>query len=783
MKRCQFSSLALCVLLAFLLPIRLSADKISANTGPFSEYELCLRSYAGLYRMVSGAGGATQGRGLDQYRFVMGQWFKDAVERLSNNPDAHWFDAGAGDMQALQDFIKEQKKMRRQVPRLSAAVYNPTVRPRGIEVFDKLIEELDFSKIKPVDLITDLYGALAYSLNPDVVLQKYLDALSANGEILVSLGEHLQPVHGDVRLLDGTIVSFLDWLKSIPGIQVEHQSFRESKELGEVIASRSWHDFQFDVVRIRRIPGEEPRVPRLSQFPLFTDEDGPPNRLLSQVGNIPLPVTASLSPRTINPQLRVPWLRPEPVPRRLYSMEQGHWLQLNADGTQNFSPIVADREGVVMVPARAQTLFSRAKPNVPESWNLITGTDPTFARDLRPDVAILRYFNLLADGGVAEIQLDEQTMQLLLHSDFYMENAQRLPLIDYLLRVNQNERRGLSIYLDTEKKLLRIWRKPGAEEPRFPSMQMIGVKNSSNPMDGIIFGPGDTRVQRLRPINLGERAAYPGEIERAPYQIIENANDTRNLEVGLYSYLIVEVEGVVKPLISREIQNGGFVTPHSLLNAFTRGNPSANVRVLNAGNFNVIQKSDGYRRDPQVFFNNPHGRSNVAPEDNYRFATRVFSERGLDITSFQFANDTEFRDPATLRALTEATVRLEQNSVLKAKVDRLESLLRRLASIEGYPNMYGFNYNHLFRGNAIGWPQQTRVIELLDDVFRNGASVVALRPRGGQRIDTTYRALLEGLEKLVKAIEKNYRDNREEIKRQIEAILADEAKNPPSPKR
>ena len=75
------------------------------------------------------------------------------------------------------------------------------------------------------ELITDVFGVFAYDPHPDLVLKRYLGTLRPDGAIFILLGGVRAPARLSQHLVkknDGTMVSLVDWVKSIQGIEVTH---------------------------------------------------------------------------------------------------------------------------------------------------------------------------------------------------------------------------------------------------------------------------------------------------------------------------------------------------------------------------------------------------------------------------------------------------------------------------------------------------------------------------------------------------------------------------------
>jgi hypothetical protein len=273
------------------------------------------------------------GRPLEQYVTLFGQDFFDAMKRL--RPNGHWIDAGAGDAEAIQQYLsanslrQQLEYLSEEVPlrnilsphpnrklsagerRIQAFFAGANRRREGVSsrahvtgisyqmksyghlerrehrgklklITNKYFEEIDdkviLGKAGQADIITDMYGVFAYSPEPDEVLRRYLGLIKKKGEIHLFLGRSTDAsnlLKHQVRTSSGKSVPLVDWLKKIPGIKVTH--FR----------NRLFGLPETQSLKITLDPKRAIAVPRLKLVKVTTELRGktlkPPRRILNEV--------------------------------------------------------------------------------------------------------------------------------------------------------------------------------------------------------------------------------------------------------------------------------------------------------------------------------------------------------------------------------------------------------------------------------------------------------------------------------------------------------------------
>lgn len=152
---------------------------------------------------------------------------KSTLESLIKKDDAHWLDAGGGLGYATENITNIRgSKIKSTLVSVETPATNLGQRRKVIK--GKFIEDIDDELIPKSDLITDVYGPMAYSSRPDLVLMKYIKNLKPEGSAFIHLGDELDKFGEYHKILTkkGEVISLTDWIKGIPGLKVEVGSSR-----------------------------------------------------------------------------------------------------------------------------------------------------------------------------------------------------------------------------------------------------------------------------------------------------------------------------------------------------------------------------------------------------------------------------------------------------------------------------------------------------------------------------------------------------------------------------
>ena len=215
-----------------------------------------------------------------------------AMEALRGKADARWLDAGGGEGYATRQVKDTEGYENLHVTVLS---YESSAQPApGYDVMTgRFVEDIPSEEFGKNDVITDVYGPLAYTGRPHEVLRKYAAALKPEGRIFAFLGsglEHFGQIN-QVVTRSGQVLSFGEWLKTVPGLQTEVEK-RPVLDLDGDPVSELW------VARIGLDPEKPVEIPDL-QTGWYEDGDPKkyhvvPRQLLVEAGaHGPSPAEAS----------------------------------------------------------------------------------------------------------------------------------------------------------------------------------------------------------------------------------------------------------------------------------------------------------------------------------------------------------------------------------------------------------------------------------------------------------------------------------------------------------
>lgn len=204
------------------------------------------------------------GRPLGSYAELLPVEFVRALVALG--PEDHWLDAGCGEGLATIQYLEGRKdnsdsdygvgpESREPLERLNdrpveqrarttgvtykfktdswaaelAAPRRPALEKtgRGRWLEGRYFEDIPDAEIGPAELITDVFGVLAYAPRLDEVVRKYLRLLRDDGVAFIHLG---MPYEGMVEKniwiwRDSKRLGLVEWLQSIPGVQARRIEF------------------------------------------------------------------------------------------------------------------------------------------------------------------------------------------------------------------------------------------------------------------------------------------------------------------------------------------------------------------------------------------------------------------------------------------------------------------------------------------------------------------------------------------------------------------------------
>jgi len=225
-------------------------------------------------------------RGIHSYHQALGEAFAEALSQgVQGSKEFHWLDSGGGEGNAIAQFLASVPEPGRVKTTLLAYETPAVANERMAVLKGRFIENIPQGEIPASDLITDVYGPMAYSSRPDLVLSKYLQALKPHGKILLSLGHGYGVFghHNKVSLEDGRLLTFKDWLLGLPGLQVK---------LRELVIPNEFN--KGELVSVEITLNEDGSLPEIPALDLLNMKNGmPPEMIFREIRRSPSPKPSS----------------------------------------------------------------------------------------------------------------------------------------------------------------------------------------------------------------------------------------------------------------------------------------------------------------------------------------------------------------------------------------------------------------------------------------------------------------------------------------------------------
>lgn len=215
----------------------------------------------------------TRSRGIQSYKIAFGSKFSEVLSQVMMG--GHWLDSGAGDAIAVRQVLSETGASKMKATAIS--LESQAESEGNLKVLKgRYIETIPSSEIAKAQLITDFFGPLAYSGQPDLILKKYFEALAQDGQIFIFLGIGHENYGTANRIVtkDGRYLTLVDWIRQIPGIKAEIQVDRLDDD-GTIV--EKWN---LRLSRDERYPLEIPSV-ELKEF----SEGAPPKMFFKEIGS------------------------------------------------------------------------------------------------------------------------------------------------------------------------------------------------------------------------------------------------------------------------------------------------------------------------------------------------------------------------------------------------------------------------------------------------------------------------------------------------------------------
>jgi hypothetical protein len=317
--------------ITFLDPIRGSfseseLEKRSSDCPTFTSQFLDSSSQRVLERMIA-ANQFKVTRSFREYARTLPIAWIQTLAHLG--PDAHWLDVGSGECIALEQFLSDHPITQEEISSIQQAMMDGSPLPEGVPLWERELDSIYltiesqsleqkpsatgityclrrqvptfdgkmrviqgsfFENIPPhqipkADVISDFFGAFAYSPRLDEVIRNYLEILKPEGVAYVRFGDFLKPYKSKgsiglegtrIKTLDGREVGLVKWLE-------ENKTLDVSRGIHEVssVERNLWKRVFHVNLQIKRRAGVAPVIPRLKL--VSTDQEAPPRRLFEEV--------------------------------------------------------------------------------------------------------------------------------------------------------------------------------------------------------------------------------------------------------------------------------------------------------------------------------------------------------------------------------------------------------------------------------------------------------------------------------------------------------------------
>lgn len=406
-------------------------------------------------------------RGVEAYGEMLGPKFKKSLERLLATKGNHWFDSGAGEAFAVRQTLQQPEA---QHLKATVVAYETSAKEsENLKVLTgRFLESIPDAELPKSDLITDVVGPMAYTGQPHVVMQKYLDNLKPGGEIFISLGGKFE-LFGKANLVitaSGEVLPLGEWLTRIPGTKAE-------------LTKEQWDDdgtiHEMWSVRLTK-EDSGPRVPAVEM--VYFKEGAPPTMIFKEVAN-----KGVSSLNSVQEQARAVFKKraehmtasefldafrggevSHPLIVSLKRLKKGDlWVNTSEVGAQVFAGLqkkdyqfkdtsiftglaqkfIRWRARGINTNKMVYTPLSdtKALPGLKEV-RLITDLHGDFTSSYAPDVVLERYIHAMADNGEIYLYMGKEYGGFGSESTVLTKDGKRIPLRYWVKRIP-----GLSVGL------------------------------------------------------------------------------------------------------------------------------------------------------------------------------------------------------------------------------------------------------------------------------------------------------------------------------------------------
>ncbi|KHD89905.1 MAG: hypothetical protein OM95_01630 [Bdellovibrio sp. ArHS] len=454
----------------------------------------------------------TKGRGLDTYKRAMGPEFSKSVDRVLQKENSHWFDSGAGHAFAVRQALESPTT--HATFQATVVAYETSAQSSGrLKVHEgRFLENIADREIPKSDLITDVFGPLAYSGRPDIVLQKYLNNLKPDGEIYLFFGarHEIYGQYNTVLSANGRMMTLTDWIGNIPGLKAELR--REQKEDDGTL----YEQWTMRIVKER----SDVKIPEVEM--IHFKEGAPPQMTFKELDNKGVSNLAALEAQAretvrkngeaVSATTFLNSFRSGEISHPLLSSIKGlknqeAWLNVTAMGGKVLEQIKAkdfdysDRS--VFVGLSQKFIAWRSKGINPERFSYITGLTTTganlsqkniklitdfqgdFMTSYTPDKVLKRYVDLLADKGTIYIYTGQEYGGFGRRSVVRTKNGQEINLrawLSTLPGLKGKMRRGGYHWAGGEWSFVEISIKD-REAVQIPELKFLGIGEATK--DGV----------------------------------------------------------------------------------------------------------------------------------------------------------------------------------------------------------------------------------------------------------------------------------------------------------
>jgi hypothetical protein len=338
-------------------------------------------------------------RTLEIYKNTLRESFQNKLNEITEK-GGHWIDFGSGEGVALTDFLKQTDSLPLAPSiKVTSVSLNSNLNPSPrLSVFkNQYLEEIPTSHFQKADLISDLYGPIAYSPLPHIILKKYLEVLKDDGEIHLFLGSQ-QYVFGNNNFIitsDSQIISFARWIQNIEGLHTHFLNINIPDSLGKI----SYHYLS---LVIRKQKDKKVTIPHLKLVSF--KEDAPPRMIFEETSSSNDPSKKPLPLEVVQSRIK------KSIDDFLIPDSFSHLMKAFYTVDQNFkrkeNPLLSSIQKLKKNEGVFFHVGSHLSPEKKSSWENYDISD--FLTDFAPSAQtwIHKYFSSLKTKGLISSSFD-----------------------------------------------------------------------------------------------------------------------------------------------------------------------------------------------------------------------------------------------------------------------------------------------------------------------------------------------------------------------------------------